>query len=384
MIRSRLIVPVSITLVAVLVAGCATSTGTTQPSAPAASAGSSSSVAGASASASSGPLTTVRYTIASASISPLNIDFAVAQEAGYMKQEGLQLQIVPLGSNTAATGAVLNGSADIAVGVPSYQIPIVAKGQSLDMVNFFEYTYPFKWAVAVLKNSPYKTLADLKGKTIGVQSFGVSDYTVGQKLFQLAGVNPTTQIHWLATGDLALAAHALASGEVAAEVTYDTTLGSWDALNEVSYRTLPLPAGVPLVGGLYLSTTKQDLQTKKQEMTGFARALAKANYFTMANPLAAAQMFYQLYPQTLPPNKTLAQAAQALVITTARRRQEFNPDTKGEPMGWINPQEWVREVAFAGATGKANPTTFYTDSLIPQIDNFSVSAIQAQAKNWGK
>lgn len=330
------------------------------------------------------PVTPITFTIASATNTYLNLDFAVAQAAGFTKAQGISLTVLPLGSNEAATGAVLNGSAQFAVGVPSYQIPIVAQHQPLNMVNFFEYTYPFKWSVAVLNNSPYHSLAQLAGKTIGVQSFGVSDYTVGQKLFKLAGVNPTSGIHWVATGDLAPAAHALATGEVAAMVTYDTTEGSWTALHEVNYRNLPLPKGVPEVGGLFLSTTPAFLRAHRNLAIAFGRAVAEANIFAIANPLEAAKMFYQVYPSALPPGTSAAVAAQEVVAITARRRQEYLPYFKGK-IGYTEPSEWVSEVEFAGySPSVVNPTQFYTNSLIPTIDNFSASHIQSLARTWGE
>lgn len=329
-------------------------------------------------------LTPVTYTIASAAVTPLNIDFAVAQAAGFMKQQGLTLKVLPLGSDQASTEAVRQGKADFAVGVPSYQIPTVARGNQLDMVNFFEYTYPFKWDVAVLKSSPYHSLSQLKGQTIGVQSFGVSDYLMGQKLFNAAGVNPGSGIHWLATGDGTPAAHALASGQVAAMVSYDTTVGGWKANHLVNYRLLPVPKGVPEVGGLYLSTSSQYLQSHRSVAVGFAKAVAEANVFCQANPLEASKMFYDVYPQALPPDQTKQQAAKLLVTTVSQRLKEYSPYFKGHPAGYINPSEWTSEVAFAGDTGKVDPTQFYTNSLIPQATKFSVANVQQKAKNWGK
>ena len=57
------------------------------------------------------------------------------------------------------------GDVDIGIGVPSFELPLLAKGEwGKDDVNFYEYTYPYKWDVAVKPGSPIKTYADLQGQ----------------------------------------------------------------------------------------------------------------------------------------------------------------------------------------------------------------------------
>ena len=61
---------------------------------------------------------------------------AYAKTAGYVKSMSVD-----------------KGDVEFAVGTPSFQFPLFAKGQLPPIVNYYEYTYPYKWDVAVKPES---------------------------------------------------------------------------------------------------------------------------------------------------------------------------------------------------------------------------------------
>lgn len=347
------------------------------------------SAGGAEGAPAAGNLRQITWVTATASLSPLDEQFAVAQ-ALYLRQEGLTLKIQPMGTLQAANNAVVTGAADFVPLVGSADIPILGRGQPLDLVGYFEYTYPFKWSIAVRPDSPVKQVSQLKGKTIGVDNFGTSNYTMGRAIIRVAGLDPDTDVHWVATGDLASAAQALDTGRVDAEVAYDTSIGSWKVNHQVNFRLLPIPPKVPKIGGLLIAGTREMVTKHPGMAVGFARALAKAAVFGRANPEAAARLLYQVYPQLLPPNESLEQACMDAVVITSRRRDLWfsylkHPtprfkDLKRVPYGYINPDEWRKEVKFAGYQGKVDPSSLFTNAYIRAINHFSPAAIIRQAK----
>src|SRR5665213_446125 len=98
------------------------------------------------------------------SINPIIINILIGEGLGYYKEEGLQFTAKPLGTNSNAQIGVEKGAVQFAVGTMSFQMPLYAKKQLPTIVNFYEYTYPYKWDVAVLPDSPLKSYQDLKGK----------------------------------------------------------------------------------------------------------------------------------------------------------------------------------------------------------------------------
>lgn len=83
---------------------------------------------------------------------------------GLDKKHGITLEVLEVATNQAAPIALLAGEADITVSDWTWALKQRAKGQDF---KFAPYSSALG-ALVVPKDSPIKTLADLKGKTIGV------------------------------------------------------------------------------------------------------------------------------------------------------------------------------------------------------------------------
>lgn len=88
---------------------------------------------------------------------------------GFDKKHGLDLQILEVANNTAGPVALLAGEADVIVSDWTWALRQRARG------NDFKFA-PYSSALGslmVAQDSPVKTLADLKGKKIGVAGTGI-------------------------------------------------------------------------------------------------------------------------------------------------------------------------------------------------------------------
>jgi len=330
----------------------------------------------------SADLKKIDFGFATKSISTIATNFVIPEYLGYYKQEGLAPEIIPLGSNPAVMGNLQAGRIDFGVGVPSFQLPLVAKGENLPAINYFEYTYPFKWGVAVRPDSPAKTLADLKGKTLGVSNFGNSEYPIGKILIDRSGLAPDKDVSWLAVGDGVTAGRALDKGDIDGLVYYDTGFGTIEGAG-IKMRYLPLPKGIPLVGGLYISAAPGYLKEHRDIAVGFARAIAKAQIFIQANPEAAAWIFLQQHPEAGIKAASVEDQVKALVNPIRKRAELFSSYDKSVPMGFIKDSEWHDEVTFNGFEGKVdNVAQFFTNDLIDDINDFDKEAIRKQAREF--
>ena len=90
--------------------------------------------------------------------------------------------------------ALDKGDVEFGVGTPSFQFPLFAKGQLPPIVNYYEYTYPYKWDVAVKPESGIQKYEDLKGKKIGVSDLGTTDYPVTRAVLQNIGIDPDKDV----------------------------------------------------------------------------------------------------------------------------------------------------------------------------------------------
>ena len=95
----------------------------------------------------------------------------VAQQQGYFKQQGLNVKIIEPADPSDPPKLVAAGKADLGI---TYQPSLLlAVNQGLPLMRIATLIATPLNCVAVLKSSHIKTLADLKGKTIGYSSAGV-------------------------------------------------------------------------------------------------------------------------------------------------------------------------------------------------------------------
>jgi NitT/TauT family transport system substrate-binding protein len=325
----------------------------------------------------------LRYGFATKSMSPIAINFVIPEYLGYFAEEGLTVESLPLGSNAAAMAAAQLGRVEFVVGVPPFQLPLVAKGEQMPFINFFEYIYPFKYAVAVNPDSSIASLDQLRGKKVGISNFGTSEYPLSQELVRLVGIDPKKDISWLAVGDGVTAGYALSKGDIDALFYWDTAFGQIEAAG-IKMRYLPLPDSVPKVGGLFIAATPEFLKEHRDWAVGLARGVAKAQLFIQTNPEAAAYAFLQMFPGVAPKGKTVQEQVQAIMVPVLKRMPIFTNWKKSvHDWGYINAEDWQAEVKFYDLEGKVGDISrLYTNDLIKEINNFDAEKVKEQARNF--
>ena len=124
------------------------------------------------------------------SISQMNkVAYVVALHRKYFEQEGLTVDSVAFASGTAALQNLIGGNADVVEGSFEHTLRMQTKGQHLMCIAVFG-RYPAN--VLVVRKSQadkIKTIADLKGKKIGISAPGSSTHNFVAGLMERAGVN---------------------------------------------------------------------------------------------------------------------------------------------------------------------------------------------------
>ncbi|MBV1700744.1 MAG: ABC transporter substrate-binding protein [Hyphomicrobiales bacterium] len=322
----------------------------------------------------------LKFGVGLKAMGPAVINTVIGEILGYNKQEGFTIAPEALGTNGNVQVAIDKGDVDIGIGVPSFGLPLLAKGQWQGALNFYEYTYPYKWDVAVLPDSTIKTYADLKGKRIGVSGFGSTEYPVTQRVLKSMGIDPKTDVTWTAVGDGIQAGIALQRGLVDALAYYDTGFGQIEA-GKIKMRFLTRPDDVPMIGGQFLTTRKAFLEKERKLCVGFGRSVAKASVFMAANPQAGASAFLKQYPETAPRGSSAEAAVQAVLFAISRRIKLYTPPYPNTPMGQINPKEFSVEAEGYGFK-IADYSNFYTNDLIAEINQFDADQVKAAAKAY--
>ena len=84
----------------------------------------------------------LRFGIGLKSMSAVVINTVIGEALGYNRAEGFTLVPRALGTNANVQVAIDRGDVDIGIGVPAFELPLLAKGEWGKDANFYEYTYP--------------------------------------------------------------------------------------------------------------------------------------------------------------------------------------------------------------------------------------------------
>ena len=332
--------------------------------------------------ASAAELKELRFGVGLKAMSATVINTVIGEVLGYNKEEGFTLKQQALGGNSNVQVAVDRGDVDVGIGVPSFGLPLLAKGTWSGALNYYQYTYPYKWDIAVKPGSSIKSYTDLKGKRIGVSDFAATEYPVTRSVLKTLGLDPDADVKWVAVGNGVPAGVALDRDAIDALAYYDTGFGQIDAAG-IRMVFLPRPPKLPLVGGQFLMARKEMFTANRQLLVGFGRSVCKASVFLLANPAAGAKAFLDMYPEAAPRGQSTEQGVKAILQTIERRIQLYKPPYANVKMGTINPQEFKTEAEMNGLDIK-DFSTFYTNDLITAINDFDVAKVRAQAAAYYK
>lgn len=190
------------------------------------------------------------------SISQMNkIAYFVALNKKFFEQEGLAVDSTAFASGTAALQAVVAGGADVGEGAYEHMLRLQSKGVNLTCLAVFG-RYPGN-VLTVRKSEADKirSVADLKGKKIGISAPGASTQNFVAQLLQRAGVS-WKDVSYISVGTGASAVAAMRTGgELDALVNLDPAITSLTDGGEV----VPLvdsrngPGSQIAFGGPYLA-----------------------------------------------------------------------------------------------------------------------------------
>ncbi len=322
----------------------------------------------------------LKFGVGLKAMGPAVISTLIGEALGYNKAEGFTLVPAALGTNANVQIAIDKGDVDIGIGVPSFGLPLLAKGEWQGALNFYEYTYPYKWDVAVKPGSAVKSYAGLKGLRIGVSDFGSTEYPVTRNILKNMGIDPDTDVKWIAVGNGIQAGVALQRDAIDALAYYDTGFGQIEGAG-IEMRIVARPDNLPMIGGQFLTARKAFIEKDRALAVGFGRSVAKASLFLLASPEAGARAFLKMYPETAPRGSSTEEAIKAVLQSTARRIQLYKPPYPDYKMGQINPEEFRQEAqVFNYKIGEL--TNFYTNDLIADINAFDPAKVAAEAKAY--
>ncbi len=151
------------------------------------------------------------------------LPLTIAETQGYFKDEGLDLTIADFAGGSRALQAVVGGSADVVSGAFEHTINMQVKGQPMRAFVLMGRAPQIVLGVNPKTMPNYQTIADLRGKKIGVTAPGSSTNIVANFVIGKAGLKPSdVSIIGVGAGNGAVAA--MRSGQIDAISNLDPVI----------------------------------------------------------------------------------------------------------------------------------------------------------------
>lgn len=119
------------------------------------------------------------------------LPLTIAETQGFFRAEGLDVTIADFAGGSQALRAVVGGSADVVSGAFEHTLNMQAKGQQLRAFVLQGRAPQIVLGINPKTMPNYKTLADLKGRKIGVTAPGSSTNVMANFVLAKAGLKPT-------------------------------------------------------------------------------------------------------------------------------------------------------------------------------------------------
>lgn len=151
------------------------------------------------------------------------LPLTIAEQLGYFKAEGLDLEISDFAGGSRALQAVVGGSADVVSGAYEHTINLQSKNQMFQAFVLQGRAPQIAVGVSTKAMPGYRAVTDLRGKKIGVSAPGSSTNMVANLVLSRAGLK-ATDVSFIGVGTSAGALAALRSGQIEAMSNTDPVM----------------------------------------------------------------------------------------------------------------------------------------------------------------
>ena len=141
------------------------------------------------------------------------LPLTISEQLGFFRAEGLDIQISDFAGGARALQAVVEGSADVCSGAYEHTINLQSKNQMFQAFVLQGRAPQIAFGVSVKKMPDYKSIADLRGKKIGVSAPGSSTNMMASLVLSRGGLK-ASDVSFVGVGTAAGALLALRSGQI--------------------------------------------------------------------------------------------------------------------------------------------------------------------------
>ena len=213
-----------------------------------------------------------------------NLTLAVAQKRGFLKDEGIEAEVIRMNPNVSIT-ALASGDIDYSqlfgavVGAAIAGLPV--KVVAGFMVN---------WPLTLIARPEFKSVNELRGRTLGVSSYGATPEVAARLIFKHFGIDPEKEIKVLALGSDAARITALKQKVVDVIVISPPADSQMEKLGFYIVARAHEFFNLPYLG---LGVNTKKIRERPDEVKRVIRAGIRANRYIYENREGAVQVLME-------------------------------------------------------------------------------------------
>lgn len=210
-------------------------------------------------------------------VSALNSPYWVIKDAGFAKQEGLDVDLIYIASSSTMAQAQLAGNVALSTANSQVVVDVGLQGGDLLAIGAVINEVAFY----VMAPPEIKSVRDLKGKPVGVTRFGASTDFAIRKLLEKYGLQPIRDVPIIQIGGLpeiaaALSKRAIYAAPMSYPLAYVAEQSGMRILANLAKENIPFMH----VG---ITTSRRFVKERRAQAKAFLRAYGRAVRFMYTN-----------------------------------------------------------------------------------------------------
>ncbi len=317
-------------------------------------------------------------------VSPPNVSHGplyIAKELGYWAEEAIDVEVITFNGTAVLLPQIVGKR--VTIGFPNPDPLIVSRQPGRDPLPlkfFYNFIRENVWEFAVLADSPAKTLADLKGRKLGVGALTFGNIPLTRAMFKEMGIEVSKDLELVPTGLGAPAFLALREKRVDGLNLFDT-LHTTLELQGTAIRRLKMPQKYLDLFSNGLIAHADTVQSNPGLLAAFGRVVSKGMVACNVNRPACVRAFWKAQPAQKPPGDEAQAMARDRALLDARFNKYIAFPKESLPRWGEFPRDaWPNMVQAMLDGGQIQTKNFdigalYTNALVPAMNNFDTAEV---------
>ena len=308
---------------------------------------------------------------------PLYFQWAIAQEKGYWDEEGLDVELIGVGSgSSSALQQLVAGKGEVSAESPQVVFDAAEEGYGDDLKIIGSWLYAQPFELRTYEDSSVQSVEDLAGQKIGVSETAGGEVGLLKAALAAHGVEGYELVP---IGDGSpQTIRALQKREVAAYSTASKDFLGIEGAG-VKLRKVAIPEWEDLTANVFTART-EFLESNRDAVVGYMRGLAKATVFAHANVDAAIEITKGVQEAGIPADlvegwvkQTRDQSVPAQLVA--------DKEIFAVPTGKLDAfLDFYRTAGQIDESADVDLEAMSDHSLIADINDFDHAAIEADAR----